>query len=771
MKNTFFKKSVVLLLAIAMVFSLAGCKKKENVQEKQMMTEEEKNSVYKYETLDCKDSEDMGNIQFVGEKMYAIIYDYDDQTYETTEWFVTYDLEGNELARFEVPWGWDDTSSWGINQLVVTPKNEVYGVQYKYTSYLDSDSGNWLYEESYELLKMDEQGNQIWSIPLGGTDYDDNGEGEWYGVERLLCDNEGNIWVFDSLKYTCYDGEGNPSVAIDALENSSGDVWATKDGNFIVGQWDSDWTSINFYELDVASGKISEEALQMPCSYYQYSYYSGIDSEYDMYAINSIGVWAFNWGDTELTKVMDYILSDFEGTMIYNLRAISDEQFIGVYYDSEGQNQVATFTKVPATEVVDKYIIKLACYYLDSDVRKQVIEFNRSHEDVRIVLDDYSAYNTEENWETGIEALNNDILSGNIPDILVVPSNLDLGNYANKGLFTDMYKLMDADESISRDDYLQNILALGEYNGELYELIPCFEAITFAGKTSDVGDGFNWTYDDVNALLAKKGDGVRLFPADVTRSTVMYYGINLAFDQFYNNNTGECNFNSPEFVQFLELLNQYPEETPEDLWDSEDYWISYDNQWRNGETLLRYEWIYSFSSYIEDTQGYFGEPVSYIGFPTAEGSGSAANVDYTFAISEESAFKTEAWEYVSSFIKDEYQESITSGFPVKLSALEKKAEQERQPRTWVDEETGEEFVEENYFWIGEEELILELPTEEECQYVMDFLKSIDYRQQDVSDITAIIEEDAAAYFNGQKTAQQVAETIQSRVKILVSEKR
>ena len=68
-------------------------------------------------------------------------------------------------------------------------------------------------------------------------------------------------------------------------------------------------------------------------------------------------------------------------------------------------------------------------------------------------------------------------------------------------------------------------------------------------------------------------------------------------------------------------------------------------------------------------------------------------------------------------------------------------------------------------------MILEQPTEEECQYVIDFLKSIDYRQKDVSDITAIIEEDTAAYFAGEKTAKQVADTIQSRVKIFVSEKR
>ena len=64
-----------------------------------------------------------------------------------------------------------------------------------------------------------------------------------------------------------------------------------------------------------------------------------------------------------------------------------------------------------------------------------------------------------------------------------------------------------------------------------------------------------------------------------------------------------------------------------------------------------------------------------------------------------------------------------------------------------------------------------MPTEEECQYVIEFLKNIDYRQKQIEEIKAIIEEDSAAFFEGEKSAQQVADTIQSRVKIYVSEKR
>ena len=774
MKKTFFKKSIVLLLAVSMIFSVAGCGKQEAVKEKQRMTEEDKNSIYTYETIEWDEEmrNNMGSVQFANDIMYSTVYEYDEETYESTSYFVTFDMQGKELSRFVIPSGWDDTSSYGYNQFAVSKDNGIYGVKYEYTNAEDENTGEWIWNEWYSLAKLDNQGNELWSVSLGssGNQQIEDG-GDYYGVNRLVCDDAGNVWVFDTASYTCYDKDGNKGMSVEALENSSGDAWLTKDGNIIVGQWDSEWTKVEFFEIDTKAGKIVDEPLTMPGSYYQYSYYNGAGSEWDMFATNAIGVWAFNWGDTEMTKVMDYILSDFEGTNVNGVKAISDNQFIANYYDSDWNHYAATFEKVPAEEVVDKYIMKLACYYVDSQVRKQVIEFNRSHEDVRITLTDYSAYNSEENWEAGIENMNSDILAGNVPDILVVPSNFDMGIYANKGLFANLYELMDQDETINREDYLQNIIALGEYNGELYELIPKFNAVTLAGKKSDVGDGFSWTFDDVKALMDKKGDSVRLFSEDSARSSIMYYGINLAFDQFYNSNTGECHFDSPEFIKFLELLNEFPEEISEDLWNNENYWQIYENQWRNGSTLLKYEWVYGFRNYVENSQGYFGEPISYIGFPTSEGSGSAAYTEFTLAISEESAFKEEAWEYVSYFIRDEYQENFDSGFPVKLSALDKKAEKEMKPNTWVDEETGEEVVEDSNFWIGEEEIVLKMPTKEECQYVIDFLKNIDYRQRDVSDITAIIEEDTAAYFDGQKTAQQVADSIQSRVKIFVSEKR
>ena len=137
MKKTIFKKGVVLLLAISMVFSVAGCGKKDNTREKQKMTEADKNAIYTYETIqwDEETSNNMGNLQFGEDIMYGQLYEYDEETYESTQYFVTYDMSGNELSRFVVPQGWDETSSWGMSQMILSPDDAIYGIEYVYMNW------------------------------------------------------------------------------------------------------------------------------------------------------------------------------------------------------------------------------------------------------------------------------------------------------------------------------------------------------------------------------------------------------------------------------------------------------------------------------------------------------------------------------------------------------------------------------------------------------------------------------------------------------------
>lgn len=100
--------------------------------------------------------------------------------------------------------------------------------------------------------------------------------------------------------------------------------------------------------------------------------------------------------------------------------------------------------------------------------------------------------------------LNTDIVSGNVPDILVLNSQLPVNSYVAKGLFEDLYPFIDKDPDLERADYLPNILEAFSVDGKLYQLVPSFGIQTAVAKTSDVGPEPGWTLQDLKALMATK---------------------------------------------------------------------------------------------------------------------------------------------------------------------------------------------------------------------------------------------------------------------------
>ena len=62
-----------------------------------------------------------------------------------------------------------------------------------------------------------------------------------------------------------------------------------------------------------------------------------------------------------------------------------------------------------------------------------------------------------------------DLLYGQSPDLLFV-NGLPYEVYARQGLLEDLYPWIDADETLSRTDFTQNLLRALETNGALYRL-------------------------------------------------------------------------------------------------------------------------------------------------------------------------------------------------------------------------------------------------------------------------------------------------------------
>ena len=75
------------------------------------------------------------------------------------------------------------------------------------------------------------------------------------------------------------------------------------------------------------------------------------------------------------------------------------------------------------------------------------------------------------------------------------------------------------------------------------------------------------------------------------------------------------------------------------------------------------------------------------------------------------------------------------------------------------------------FWLNDEEIILEPISKDRVDYIRSCIENTDSVYYYDEDIMEIIEEEAGAFFAGQKTAKQVADIIQSRAQIYVNESR
>lgn len=145
-----------------------------------------------------------------------------------------------------------------------------------------------------------------------------------------------------------------------------------------------------------------------------------------------------------------------------------------VFYDeTEDTYMLANFEKKDGGEE----ILTFAVYYIDSNLKQQVIDYNKNSNDVKIEIRDYSAYSYDE----AVKKMNIDIVSGNTPDIISLTTFDEVRQYAKKGLLADLSGVVD--EYAGADEELfMNVLDASRINGHLYSVMPEFSMRVLLGR-------------------------------------------------------------------------------------------------------------------------------------------------------------------------------------------------------------------------------------------------------------------------------------------------
>lgn len=612
--------------------------------------------------------------------------------------------------------------------------------------------------EEYNLVKYDNAGNQVYKVKLGA----DLEEGDYYSPCGLVYSENYGLIVSSNHDISKFDEQSGFTPVIDVTAQYNGsnfELIRGYNGDIFVSGYTDEGRLLGTIDFDNKTIGNKSQALN---GYNYYSFFSG--NGYDVYGADDNAIYGYDLKSDKLVKLMDYVDSDL--SLTYNLSdvvAVSDTELIAFVPDFDYNLTLSRLTKVPADQVKDRTIITLGSAYIDYHVRQAAAKFNQNNEVYRIKLVDYSTYNTEEDYDAGVKKFNLDVASGNVPDIMAFDLESPIESYINKGLFLDVSSYFNNDPDVGQAEYLDNIVDAFKTGDKMYQVVPYFEVATVICKASLLKGQTTLSMEDYRNLLQAKNVSPSKAFGLILRNDILAFGLAFSGKDYIDWGNKTCNFNSDSFVEFMEFINDFPQEYDENTM----YYDDYDAAFRTDNALFDVIGIYGFNSFKREKYGRFGEDVAFVGFPGSKNT-SVIYPGVTLCISSQTKYADGAWEFVKYFLSEEFQDSLDYDFPIRTSSYEKMKKASMEPEYYEDEDGNKQEVEE-YFYVGDQEVKVPNLSQEDVDQIDNLVKNSHFIMYYNDNINNIISEEGSAYFSGQKSAKEVCDIIQSRLSIYVNE--
>lgn len=536
--------------------------------------------------------------------------------------------------------------------------------------------------------------------------------------------------------------------------------------------------------IDVDKMKLSDEKIELDSiagGYVMQSPMKGA-GDYTLYLPMNLGLYGLKEdGSTE--EIINWIDSDIESNYIQSIIGLDSGDFFIVSnnYDNTTGNRLSLslLTKRDTSEMADTLIVTMGMIGSDSDITSRVTQFNKSNDKYRIKIKDYSEFDVydekaEKYTSRAVDQLKNDIISGNAPDMICVYDESLISTLSGKGVFADLYTMMENDSDIKKDMFMPNILEALETDGKLYSISPSFSIQTYAGKTKYLDGKENWTMDEFVETCQNLPDGMKVFKGGNTKSDV-YSWLDSVTSTFVDYPNKKCSFDSSEYIKLLEFCNTFPDtdpNVPDSETSSDDemqaYYNDMETQCLNDKALLDNIYFSSLRDYSVAKNGTFGDDITLVGLPSNDGQGARISLNNSFAILNNSGCKEAAWEFIKVFLGEEYQNNLYN-FPVIEKYFDIKADECMEDPYYINEDGEKEYYDNTWF-IGDREIDIPPITQQERDFLVDFVKNTTKLYGGYNaDIYEICQEEVQAYFKGEKSSEDAAKMIQNRVSILVSE--
>lgn len=781
-QKNILRKTAAAAMAVMMTAGLAACGEKGKTAEADG-TETEDSYVWaaSYTELASGESTGISNVNIIGSRAYFNYATYSEEYKQEIRYLDLEKLEAGPVTVLKLDSQESQTEEGFMSNpvqasvyqdgglAVVTSRSPILTAEAT-----QADYERQMEETTYSLKKVSEDGTEVFNMDITSYLRMDK-ENSW--LQYAMPDKDGNLYLSNGSSYVwVFDKEGNHLADV-KLETASeyshiNAMGVLPDGRMAIVQDTSQHDGVEIKVYNEAKKTFSDIYGNLPNDCWNTGIGLGVNG--GVMLRGNEGLYEYDLETQTYIEVLKWIECDINPDYIEFATAMPDGRIAAYSRDwNSGESSLIMLTKTPASEVVQKETLTLGCIGINQNLQRAVVNFNKTNEKYRITIKDYLE-NVESAdginaYQDAITAFNNDILTGAGPD-LFTSNGLNLDQLAAKGVIEDLAPYLENSTVVKRSDLFEGVLSAYTKSDVLCAIPSSFAVTTMLGRASEVGEEPGWTLDEMIAYAEQYPDS-EIF-AHAQRQDLLHYALIFNMDSHVNWETGECSFDTPEFKKILEFAARYPAET--------DYTVTEPKLLGSHEALLALTNLddpFSWQLY----EAMFGEPITAIGFPSDSSGGVLVMGNDGVCISAASENKEAAWSFIENLLSEEAQKDdfMRWGFPIRTDAFDEMM-QEAMKADYQYDENGEIMLDENgepveyshrsYGW---DDISFDLYSvkQEEADSIKAVIDRIDGIMSYNEPLLEIITEEAEPYFAGQKTVDEVADIMQSRIQIYVNESR
>ncbi len=384
--------------------------------------------------------------------------------------------------------------------------------------------------------------------------------------------------------------------------------------------------------------------------------------------------------------------------------------------------------KVSPSLVKDRELIRL-WGVSDLGILNAALRFNSTNEDYRVEYE-FIGSGHELSQQEILELVLQDS-----PDIVYTPSLPQ--NSIDAGLFVDLLPYIDADESISREDFIEPVLKSMIRKGGLYELLTQVDLLSLSVRAELFPNREDWTMDYVEEMIANRPAGEPVYFWHRDQEYMLDMLCRISSGEYVDWEAGTCSFDEGGFARLLQFVKDTPYTA-------------------EAATPALMEPIMGIGSSVALSRNFFQGDYEYAGFPGTSGNGSyfTDSAQYSkngYGIMASSQHKEAAWDFLRLVLLPENQEyglDLSFGIPVTKAAFE----------VQLEKNIYEDVMFPEYSF-----------TREDADKLRELVYSTEKMARKDDTLTEIISSEASAYFAGDKSLEDTVRNIQSRASIYVAE--